>query len=293
MQNNNNVGDDLDLFNLIIDLKNKIYKWRVLIIIAPLLGIVTGFCVYYFGPKEYLSRMAVTSNLLRGPAFIVIIDDLNRQIKESNTEALTKILNINEDDAKKINALKVYSSIKFVQRQLNTDMTDAEIDLDLTDFVIEAYVSNNDVLPELEKGLLYYFENNFYMRDKGTRLKKELNDQIVKIDQQLLTLDTLKKSLNQIYSLESTSKNPKMYLGNPGIIADEIIKLFTLKMELQDKAIMVDVKVVERFMPFKKPYSPKRFFTIISWFFIFVILTVLIIVLAEFNEKLKEKERIK
>ena len=289
----NNSNEDFDLYNLIINLKNKINKWKVLIIIGPLLGIIIGLSVYYFSPKQYLSLMAVNSNLLKGAAFVIVINDLQSQIMEGNTDAIKKFLNVDELTAKKIKGLKVFSSRRFVDRKLNTDIPDIENRDEETNFIIEACIEDNDILPQLETGLLYYLQNNYYMKDKGTRLKKELSNIISIIDQELLSLDTLKRSLNEVYSLGNSSKISSIYINDPGKIADDIVKLYRLKEETQDRLIMIDVKIVERFVPNKKPYSPKLFFSIISWFFSFVILTILIIALVEFNEKLKEKEHSK
>ena len=289
MQNNNS-SEDFDLFSLLLNLKKKIYKWRILIIAAVFLGISTGLVAYFTSPKIYRSRMAVTSNLLRGPDFVIVIDALQGQLKEGNIEALKKLLNIDETTLKKVNGLKVFSSRTFVERQLNTAIATDQNKEEETNFVIEAYVENNDILPQLEEGMLYYFKNNYYMLDKGTRLKKELNDELNKIDQELRSLDTIKRSLNEVYSMGSSSKISSMYINDPGKIAEDIVTLYKLKMETEDRLIMTDVKIVEKFMPYKKPYSPKPFFTVISWLFIFVITSIIIIALVEFNEKLKEKE---
>jgi|GEM_PF-5388535 len=291
MHNNKNPSEDFDLYDLLITIKNKIYKWRVLLIIALILGVTSGPIIYHFSSKTYLSRLLVTSNLLKGSAFIVVVDDLQRLIREENIDALKKLLNVSDTTARKIQELRVSSSQKFVERKLNVDIPEeVQYNDQVTNFIIEAYVSDNNILPELERGLLYYFKNNYYMKESGSRFKTELQEEIQKIDNELIDLDSVKKNLG-IRNLPSNSKTSNIYISDPGKISDEVIKLYQLKMEDMDKIRKADVRIMENFIPNKKPFAPKLFFTVISWFFTFMILAVIIIALAELNEKLKERER--
>src|ERR1700756_2468057 len=99
MQNNKDSSKDFDLYDLLITIKNKIYKWRALLIVSLVLGITSGPIVYYFSSKTYVSRLLVTSNLLKGSAFVVVVDNIQIQIKEGNIDALKKFLNIDETTA--------------------------------------------------------------------------------------------------------------------------------------------------------------------------------------------------
>ena len=285
MHKNNNSSEDIDLYKLILIIKNKTYKWRLLLIIAPILGIITGGSVYLFSPKEYLSRMTVASNLLSGPNFVVTVENLQLLVKEGNIPMLAKLLNIDNSAASKIRRFKVYSSQLFVERKLNTDLPDIERKYAVTEFTIEVCVSDNNILPQLEKGILFYLQNNIFVKERGISLKKEFADEINKMDNEINSLDTIQKVLKNLQVSGDASKITSLNVNTEGI-AD----LHKIKLETQDRLFLADARIVDSFVPFEKPYYPKPFFTIVSWLFIYIILAMIIIFLAELNLKLKEKE---
>ena len=81
-------SEEIDFLEVI---KNtlKIYKkWKKFLLFSLIIGTLLGGLFFFLSPKTYLTRMYVASNLLKGPSFIILLDDLQKQLKISEKLAL-------------------------------------------------------------------------------------------------------------------------------------------------------------------------------------------------------------
>ncbi|HEX8575392.1 MAG TPA: hypothetical protein VF677_03780, partial [Flavobacterium sp.] len=197
------LNDDLDLIGLIKKLKNLIFKWKGFLRNALVIGILLGVVYFFITPKVYESKALVASEYVKGSSFIILIENIQRHLKEDNIEQVALSLNIDLETAKKMKGISAYTVQNFSQNQLSDKIGDNEEEEKENrsgEFVIEVYSSDNDIWPEIQKGLLYYIENNEFTKGRSYQKKVGLKLMKNRIHAELKQLDSLKYSVSALMS---------------------------------------------------------------------------------------------
>ncbi len=240
-------SDEIDLLELLARIVISIKTNFKLIFGAFLIGSLLGLAYYQFVPKSYESRMLISSEILTESYSKTIVEDLNKLIKERNIESLSSRLNLSPIEASLIGRLEVKNAI---------EKADGRKEEEKNYLTITCRASNNSIWPNLQSGLINFFETNDYVRIRVDQRKKYYTQVIEKIDKELLDLNELKSRIANGQITQSSKDN--LILFDPTTVNTKILDLNKEKINLQNALETVNsVQLVEGFTVFEKPVSPK------------------------------------
>lgn len=240
-------SDEIDLLELLARVVISIKSNFKLIVGAFLIGCLLGLAYYQLVPKTYESRMLISSDILTESYSKTIAEDLNKLIKEKNIESLSSKLNLSSTEALAIGKLEVKNAIEKV---------DGRKEEEKNYLTITCQASDNSIWPNLQNGLISFFETNDYVRVRVDQRKKYFTQVIEKIDKELVDLNELKARIADGQITQSSKDN--LILFDPTTVNTKILDLNKEKINLQNALETVNsVQLVEGFTVFEKPVSPK------------------------------------
>jgi hypothetical protein len=227
----------------------KRYRW--IYIVSLSIGLLLGYWFYRSLPTVYSSRMLVHSFLLTNQEQIQIVNTWRSLLKKKEYDALAEAFNSRKDMLYRVKGIKA-EEIQKIYTPNNPN-----------GFIIEAIVTDNSVLPELQKGIVYGFENSEYVKERVLVKRANLHELIDKTQQEIRKLDSTKKVLDNILT-GSGRASSSVILDAPAITRQQIDlneKLLSLQESLRFSNA---IEVLQSFNKFKKPSGPK----LIVWLFI-------------------------
>lgn len=287
-------SEEIDFLEVIKNTLKVYKKWKKFLLYCLIIGTLLGGLFFFFTPKTYLTRMYVASNLLKGPSFIILMDDLQKHLKERNYGEVSAYLGLDIETVKKIDKVEVYSAKNFAEKEFNDLITQADNDdekeLNNSEFVIQALISDNLVAKQLEKGIIYYLENNTFSKMKSKQRKDGLRAVRTRLRSELSELDSLRYSLNDMYTNKGKFGESSIIMSDPSAIYNNILNLFRTEITTNDDINTPDIIIVQGFTTFKKQHSPKLSICLMVGFFGSLVFSIFYIVYSELKRKLKEIE---
>jgi hypothetical protein len=275
-KNTNTPPDDIDLLLLIekVLIFFKKYKWIFITAIA--LGIVSGISVYRLLPKTYKSRMIVHSFLLTNQEDIQLVDNWNDLLRKKEYAELAHTFNCREEILGKVKQIRA-DEIQKVFAGVNPH-----------GFFIEVTVTDNVVLDDLQKGIVYAFENSEYVKERLAIKSANLKEMIDKTSSEIQKLDSIKRSIENM--IEGKGKISSSLIIDGSGINKQLIemneKFLGFKMDLQFNNA---VQVLQSFKKFGNPVNPKLVPWLIIGIFIFLSIAFLYSVYHSIKQKLKTR----
>jgi len=272
--------EDIDLLLLaersILFFRN--HRW--IFIIAIVLGLGTGYYFYRSIPKTYKSRMVVHSFLLSNPEEIQIVKNWNELLNKKEYEVLKKSLNCSENVLQKVKQIKA-EEIQQIFSQANPN-----------GFTIDAIVTDNLVLDELQKGIVYGFENIDYIKRRLDTKKASLSELIQKTNSEITQLDSTKKMVTDIIEGKGKIASPLIIdvSGANRQLVEMNEKLTGLKEGL---AFTNAIQVLQNFEKFSQPVGPHLIPWLIMGLIAFLSLAWVLALFSSIREGLagRKKER--
>jgi len=242
----NTPNAEIDLLDMLLKGVKIVRDNFWLILLFFIVGTGLGFVHYYSSVKVYESRMVLSSEILTESYAKQLVSSLNQFRNEGNLPALSKMLNMPEA------ALADISRISVSTPYANENEVGKEADRKY--LVITAQVYNLDVLDDLQKSLITYFENNEYVKTRVEQKRKDFRELVAQSDQEIRDLENLK---SKVYNGE-LFQNAK-----GGIVFDlteinfKIIEITKEKLKAQDELALVNsIHVIDGFKRFEKPIRP-------------------------------------
>lgn len=180
-----------ELFANYIKFNNRNKKFIFLIIF---IGVVSVICYQKFkkpyyetkaicmsGISEY-ERQEQVENLSQRTA-IDLINHLQINIDNKDFVQLAKVLGVKKD---------VASTIKFIEAEQLYQQDMDEKYYALNKFEISLTVFDNSKISEIEKGLIYYFENNKFVKSYHNRYIQSNNNIINDVEREIELLDQIR-----------------------------------------------------------------------------------------------------
>jgi len=238
--------DDIDLIALLERsiLFFRKYKW--IFLAAIIVGLLLGFLRYRSLPAVYKSRMVIHSFILTNQNDIQIVANWNAVLKSDESAALTSIFNLGEDILCKVKQIKA-EEIQKIFTPTNPN-----------GFIIDVLVTDNSILDDLQKGIVYAFENSDYVKDRLAAKRNRLQELIDKTGIELKKMDSTKKMVENLISGKGSSSSSLIVdastINRQWIEMNE--KFLSLKEELKFSNA---VQVLQGFSTFKKPAGPNLF----------------------------------
>src|SRR5688572_20575798 len=175
--------NEVDLMALFLTGINVIRANFWLIVLFFCVGTALGVGYYYSSKKVYESKMVLSSGILTRSYSENLIEGLNRHRRERNFEVIMSLLSVSEKTAKSLGNMEIDNVSKLD-------------DLKETDkFIITAYVLDQDILPELQKGLIYYIENNEFVKIRVEQNRNYLKQTLAKIGQEISDMEEFKQKI--------------------------------------------------------------------------------------------------
>ncbi|MBX2895014.1 MAG: hypothetical protein KF763_06210 [Cyclobacteriaceae bacterium] len=248
-------ADEIDLTELMVSIIKFLNKNLVVFSVFILLGIGFSILAYAISPRVYESKMILQSDILTESYAERITESLDRLIKEGNSRVLSSRLNISEDEAEKINKIEI-ESVK---------QTTASKEKEESIFIITCEIKDKSILPELQDGIIALLRNNEFVKIRVKQRETYYTSLIAKIQEEINSLDSLKKRLFQgkpVYG-----KSAEMMLVEPTSIYSKIIDLNKEQINYKNALELVNsIQLVEGFTAFEKPAKPKLSIALILGF---------------------------
>ena len=255
--------DEFDLYELFFKGVEIIRANFWVIVIFFIVGTLLGLSYYYSSTKIYETRMVVSSSILTRSYAEALMDKLNRHRRELNLKALTESLNISEASAKSI----VHLDTEVVSQLDETKEPER--------FIVSAEVINQDILPDLQKGLVHHLANNEFVKVRVDQNKKYLSLMIAKVDEEIKDMEMLK---GKIISGEFFQRTQGNVMFDPTTVNSKILELTKERINLQNNLELVNsVQVIEGFTKYQRPVRPKLSLSLISGSFVGLVFVSLLI----------------
>lgn len=235
--------DEVDLMEVFLKLIITIRQNFWLIVLFFVLGSAIGFAYYASARKVYKSALVISSDILTNSYSKALVANINRHRREQDFEAIQKLLRVSDKVARGVIFLDVDKL-----EEVN-DLKEAE------KFTITGEVADHRILPELQQGLVYYLENNDYVKVRVEQRKKYLDQMIAKVDQEIKDMEEFKKRIMNGSFFEAV-KGDVMF--DPTSVNSKILELTKEKLTLMNtRELANSVQVIEGFAQFEEPSSPK------------------------------------
>jgi len=275
-------SDEIDLQELLLKVVFIIRRNFNLIALFFAIGTLLGFSYSMIATKVYESKLIVTSDILTESYVEKIGENLFALIKDNNLPLLASKLHLAEGECKNISSIKIESAQKEKPQK----------DEEKKWVMITVRISDQDVLPKLEQGLVNYLENNEYVKVRVEQ-KRNFNKQLIKkAEEEIHSLEQFK---NELYNGNFFQGNKGNIMFDPTEVNMKILKLSEEKLKYQnDLEVVNSVQIVEGFTRFEKPVSPNKAISLaagatLGLFFVGALLAFKsirkIVRLAEENEK--------
>ncbi len=220
------------------------FKWLLMAFLIG--GLSIGLLIWKNLPTVYSSRMILHSFTLSNEDLIQVVDNYNRLLKKGEHKELAETMNMPVASLQKLKQIKA-SQIQKVFTPQNPN-----------GFYIDVFVTDNAVLPELQKGVIYGFEHIEFIRKQLAIKKMNIAWMIAEAEKQIIKLDSTKSEVEQ--TLRSGRNGGGSLMIDISGITRQLIemneKLLNYRQELQ---FLNAVQVLQGFSAFEKPAGPNLF----------------------------------
>ena len=249
-----NNQDDIDLLALFLKTINIVRSNFWIILSFFLIGSLLGVSYYYFTNKIYQSSLVISSGSLTKSYAETLVENLNRQRRESNIQALTNSLNVSEQTARGLDRLRI-QGVSEIEDLKESDK-----------FIITAEVYNPEVFKELQNGLIYYLENNQFVKVRVEQNKKFMKQMLAKMDEEIKDMEAFKEQIVSGSFFRSAQGN---VMFDPTNVNSKILELTKEKITMQNELELVNsVQVIEGFTKYERPVRPRLSVSLISGSFV-------------------------
>ena len=267
--------------DIIIRIKRATFNYKILLIIAIVLGVASGIAYNQLGKPVYQTSMLLSSAYFNAKLIGNSIDKLNLLCEEPDRSGLATVLGIDneialnivkfeyesfvtEQDLVEIEVLQQkLEELKVADQDINRVIQQIEIQ-NKNSFYITVRLYDINIIDDFQNALVGYFKNNPYINNRVKVNKSNQEQLIAKLEADIATLDSLKISFN--LNLQSMATRPNessnnVYVGESGLmdpisVYTEGVSLFRqLQHVRKQMELGSDFEVIDGFTVFSKPES--------------------------------------
>ena len=265
--------DDIDLLALLERSLSFFTRYKWLFIVAAITGLALGFLRYWSLPPLYKSRLILQSSLLTNQNNIQIVTNWNSLLRSGDHETLAPLLNCTPSLLKKVRNLKADEIQKIFTPQ------------NPNGFVVDAEVSDLSVFDDLQKALIYGFDNNGSVKDRLATRRNRLKQMINVTATEIESLDSVKNKLSNILD---GKKNSSPLIIDASAISRQLVEMKEKLLSYKDElAFTSAVQVVQEFNAGKKPVGNNLIVWLILGILPCVAIAYAIALFHSINQKLK------
>lgn len=243
---------------------------RYYLIIGTFLGLVAGISLFFFLPKDYKSRMTAYTLNLTAEEVTDLVNDLALAVLEKDIALISKMTGIKEANATKIRSIKCSPQLDVESDNFDLKEKPHEV------FVVTAVCSDKDFLDSIQKGVIYYIENNPYVKQRIETARNQARLNITEIDKEITDLHKLKNNLNKLV-FSSGRGGSNMFFSDLSTVSSKIIELTEKRNSfLRELELTNEVNVIKDVVKFKKQASPRLIMSVVPMVIVFNLLMLLI-----------------
>src|SRR5690242_2632376 len=190
-------ANEIDLLELFARAIQAIRKNFATVLVSFLVGCGLGLLYYQFTPKMFESRMFISSDILTEPYSKSVIDNLDKLIRENNTQSLAEKLNLPIDKVSSVANITITSAVEKPEGSETGRIY----------FHIKVSSANNLIWPELQDAIVNYIKNNEFVKIRVEHRKKYISQVIEKINLELTDLERLKTKISEDGLAQSSKQN--------------------------------------------------------------------------------------
>ncbi len=274
-------SDEIDLGELLLRLTKVVSRHIIKIAGLTFMGVTLG--VVYFNLKKpvYESSMMLQSDILTEAYSETLTDNLKKLIDERNSSLIAKKLSIDETQAAALVDIKVESV---------ADVSGAEGATKNFIFLITVETSDNNVLPDLEIGIIQFLKNNHFVKKRVTLKQERYQALVDQMKSEAKELDSLKRLVNEGVVNKNTGGN--LVLLDPSNIYEQALKTYKEELSYQEQLELIEsIQLIEGFTAFNRPLRPKLAISIASGFGLGIILAGMLIFVIETRRYLRSIDK--
>jgi hypothetical protein len=238
-------NDEIDLLGLLIKTVRFLRKNFTIIIIFLLLGVGLGVFHYLTSKKVFENKMIVSSNILTESYIKILFENITRHMDDGDYALVSKQLGTSEDIVRKLVSL----NIENLRKDAVNDNTERER------FFITAEVSDQGILPDLQKSILYYLENNDFVKSHVEQNRKTARQMLAVATKEIADIEAFKVRIISGEFFQSAKGN---VMFDPTTVNSKILELTEKKLGYENSLQFSNsVYVIEGFNEFDSQARPK------------------------------------
>lgn len=235
-------ADEIDLIFLLERAILFLRKYRIIFIIAIVVGVALGCLNYFTSTKMYKSRLILHSSFLTNLEEIEIIDYWDELLKRNEYGTLSQTLKCSETMLHKLASIEGSEILK------NYSASNPN------GFYIDVKILDNAILPELQKTIVDGLNNTEYVKQKIFAKKENLKELINRTSLESRKLDSIKTNIENIIGTKGS--NPSLLMLNVTEINKERIDLNEKLLNYQEELTFNSgVQILQSFVPLNTPVS--------------------------------------
>jgi hypothetical protein len=268
-------SDDLDLVLLLEKTIRFFRKFRTAFLIAAVAGIALGIILYLALPKLYESRMVVHPIYLTNAEHIQIVNNWDDLLERGEKNVLATTLNCDRELLRKVADFEA------------GDITKVFTPQNPNGFYIDVKVTDNSILPALQKAIVYGLNTTQFVKEKVEVRKDNLRQMISKVTDEISKLDSTKTMVQRI--LSNQERNSSALMIDVSGLNRQIIDMNEKLLGYQEELKFVNgVFVVQDFSRFDVPVSISLKVMIIVGLIFSLAVTFIYVLFAYVNERMKK-----
>ncbi len=269
--------EEVDIRKLLLKLLLLLKTYFRLTVICILIGISGSVSFYFSKSPSYESQMIISSGFLDYGSVEAIVKNLNELIQERNYREVANKISMDIEQVTKIEEITV-NDIYGIKEKDKAGL-----------FQLSVIIKNNLLLTELQEGIMFFLEENVFVK-KRIKLKKEnLRARIDFLQKEIDQIDSLKRRIETRGLIRDKSNN--LVLFDPVSVYEQLVLLFEKKLDLEREVELANnFQVVEGFTSFQKPVSPQLAVYLLTGFIIGAFVSSLIISFLEFKKFARKNE---
>jgi len=214
------------------------------LVLSALIGLGLGLGAYQILPRTYQVQMIADSRMLSSQVVVTIVESWQELLRKGGHQALGRKMNLKPEVLKRVQKLEAEPTRVSTPTKQNRDV-----------FTITASLADTAVAAPLQEGIIYYLENNEFMKERTASEKRRLSLLKRRIEQEIAQLDSVKGVVQNIIRRGASASSP--FISDPGSINGEIVGLYNQLLDVdQNLEFINNVQLISSFNPVSKADSP-------------------------------------
>lgn len=236
--------DEIDLVELLLKMVNALRDNFWIIVTFFAIGAASGIAYFVTSKKQYSNKMIISSSILTTTYANILFENANTHLVENNYAILQSEFKLDTETLKEIASLKIENLTKEEGGELK------ESDR----YLITANVYDQSILPNLQKGVIDYLENNEFVRIRINQQRSYLTQMLSAAEKELNDLQQFKQ---EIYSGKFFANAKGNVMFDPTTVNSKVLELTQRRIEYKNALELINsVQLIEGFSAFKHPSKP-------------------------------------